>query len=144
MKLVMLDTNVVIDIFYQRKASIEKLKEFIDYHFAISHLVYMEFMAGTQVRQKADARKFLSEFIVKPYDEPAQKMSEKFASKYFTGRENKPMDLLIAAHAKSLNLPIINQQFKGFYIQGGQGFSLQKSIVVSNLRFNKSSILIHI
>ncbi|MBC7587635.1 MAG: type II toxin-antitoxin system VapC family toxin [Chitinophagaceae bacterium] len=128
MKLVMLDTNVVIDIFYQRKASIEKLKEFIDYHFAISHLVYMEFMAGTQVRQKADARKFLSEFIVKPYDEPAQKMSEKFASKYFTGRENKPMDLLIAAHAKSLNLPIITNNSKDFIFKEVKVFHYKKAL----------------
>ncbi len=73
MKVIMLDTNVVIDIFYKRTKAIEKLKEFADYNLAISHLVYMEFMAGAQVKDKIASRKFLKEFVVKTYDAAAQK-----------------------------------------------------------------------
>ena len=127
MKIIMLDTNVVIDIFYKRKAASEKLKEFKGYTFAISHLVYMEFLAGMQVAQKKDGRKFLNEFIVKKYDNDAQKISEQFAYKYFVGRENKPMDLMIAAHSKALNLPIITNNASDFIFKGVKVYHYSKS-----------------
>lgn len=90
MKLVMPDTNVLIDIWQNQSKAQEKLHDFQGYTFAISHLVYMEFLAGTQAARKSSARKFLSTFIVKPYNEQAHKASEIFAYKYFIGRGGKP------------------------------------------------------
>lgn len=123
----MLDTNVVLDIFYQRKSAMEKLKDFTDCNFIISHLVAMEFMCGMQVRQKKDGRKFLSFFTIKPYDSKAHIESSKFSETYFTGRENKPMDLMIAAHAKSLNLPIITNNAKDFIFKEVKVYHYEKS-----------------
>jgi tRNA(fMet)-specific endonuclease VapC len=114
MKVVMLDSNVVIDILRNEKKAYTKLKDFINFNLAISFLVYVEIMAGTQINRKAATRKFLKSFSIIPFDKKAQDFAIKFTNKYFTGRENKPMDLLIAAHAKSLNVPIITNNAKDF------------------------------
>ncbi len=114
MKIAMLDTNVLLDIMYNEKKALEKLQNYSDYEFVISFLVYAEIMAGSQIRVKADTRKFLQRFTVKDFDVKAHTIEKEFLNKYFTGRENKPMDLLIAAHAKSLNVPIITNNAKDF------------------------------
>jgi tRNA(fMet)-specific endonuclease VapC len=114
MKIAMLDTNVLLDIMYNEKKALEKLQQYSDYEFIISFLVFAEIMAGSQIRVKADTRKFLQRFTVKEYDTKAHTIAKKLLNKYFTGRENKPMDLLIAAHAKSLNVPIITNNAKDF------------------------------
>ncbi len=111
----MLDTNVVLDILKNRTKALDKLKAFKHFTFIISFLVYVEIMAGSQLAQKKDTRKFLREFfIVHNFDDAAHKESTRFLNKYFTGRENRPMDLLIAAHAKSLHIPIITNNAKDF------------------------------
>ncbi len=56
-----------------------------------------------------------------------KKTSEQFAFKYFTGRENPPMDLLIAAHAKALNLPIITNNAKDFIFKEVKVYHYEKS-----------------
>ncbi|MBX2930549.1 MAG: type II toxin-antitoxin system VapC family toxin [Chitinophagaceae bacterium] len=127
MKVVMLDTNVVIDIFRNRTAAFEKLKEFNGYTFLISHLVCVEFMVGMQIREKKDGRKFLNEFVIKTYNEAAQKQANKYTDIYFVGRENKPIDLMIAAHAKALKLPIITNNAKDFIFTGLKVYHYSKS-----------------
>ena len=118
MKMVMLDTNILIDLAKKRDYVLPRLNDFAGYTLAISHIVYVEFMAGTQVHGKKDARKFLRQFKMIHYDAAAQTVANAFANKYFTGRENKPMDLLIAAHAKSLGLGIITANSKDFIFSG--------------------------
>lgn len=48
------------------------------------------------------------------FDAKAHITAVNFLYKYFTGRENKPMDLLIAAHAKALKISIITNNAKDF------------------------------
>lgn len=114
MKIAMLDINVLFDLMKNEKRALEKLREFKGYEFVISFLVYSEVMAGSQLRVKADTRKFLKKFTLQQFDAKAHSTAIKLLDKYFTGRENKPMDLLIAAHAKSLNAPIITNNAKDF------------------------------
>ena len=125
----MLDTNVVLDIMKNRTKAFEKLKEFKGFTFIISYMVYVEVMAGSQLTDKKDTRKFLSEFfIVNKFDEAAHSESKKFVNKYFTGKENKPMDLLIASHAKALNIPIITKNSKDFIFSEIEVYHYDKSI----------------
>lgn len=126
MKTAMLDTNVLFDLMKNEKSALEKLKDFKGYKFVISFLVYAEVMAGSQLRVKADTRKFLRKFPVKEYDTKAHTAAVKFLNKYFTGRKNKPMDLLIAAHAKSLNIPVITNNDKDFIFKEIKVFHYSK------------------
>ena len=102
------------DLMRNEKRALEKLRYFKGYEFFINLLVYAEVMAGSQVRVKADTRKFLKEFKVMVFDAKAHITAVNFLYKYFTGRENKPMDLLIAAHAKALKISIITNNAKDF------------------------------
>jgi predicted nucleic acid-binding protein len=76
MKIAMLDTNVLLDIMYNEKKALEKLKNYADYTFVISFLVYTEIMAGSQIRVKADTRKFLQRFKVKEFDTKAHTIAK--------------------------------------------------------------------
>ena len=96
------------------KRALKKLRYFKGYEFFINLLVYAEVMAGSQVRVKADTRKFLKKFPVMVFDAKAHITAVNFLYKYFTGRENKPMDLLIAAFAKALKILIITDNAKDF------------------------------
>jgi predicted nucleic acid-binding protein len=78
MKTAMLDTNVLFDLMKNEKSALAKLKDFKGYKFVISFLVYAEVMAGSQLRVKADTRKFLKNFPVKEYDTKAHTVAAKF------------------------------------------------------------------
>jgi predicted nucleic acid-binding protein len=114
-KKIMLDTGVVLAILKNQSKAFKKLENFKGYTFYISYFVYIEVMAGSQLKDKKDTRKFLQNFfIVKPLDAAFQKQGILLANAHFTGRENKPTDLLIAAHAKTLNSEIITKNSKHF------------------------------
>ncbi len=127
MKIVMLDTNVVIDLFKNYNDARKKLIEFKEHKFAISYLVYAEFMSGTQLTKKKDSNKFLKLFKVFMFDAKAHQTANLFLQKYFTGRENSPNDLLIAAHAHSLNYPVITNNAKDFIFTEVKSYHYSKS-----------------
>lgn len=122
----MLDTNVVIDIQRNERQAMQKLAEFREHTLAISFLVYIEVMAGAQLRQKADTEKFLKWFVILPFDAKAQAVGKKFGRQHFVGRENKPMYLLIAAHAKSENVTVVTNNAKDFVFKGLKVYHYQK------------------
>ena len=127
MKILMFDTNVVFDLMYHEKKTMAKLADYSTYDFAISILVYAEVMAGAQLRVKQDTRKFLQRFKICNFDAKAHTVAKIFLDKYFTGREKKPMDLLIAAHAKSLNVPVITNNARDFIFKEVQVVYYEKS-----------------
>jgi predicted nucleic acid-binding protein len=129
-KFVMLDTNVVIDLMRNETKALEKLKDFKGYTFVISFLVYAEVMAGSQLTQKVSTRKFLKQFAIKPFDSKAHATATKLLDKYFTGRENKPTDLLIASHAHSQRIPIITNNAKDFIFKDVKVYHYTKSFWV--------------
>jgi predicted nucleic acid-binding protein len=113
-KRVFLEINVVLAILFNQKSAFVKMQEFAGYKFCISRLVYVEFFAGAPIKEKSDTHKFLSRFFVVSFSDQAQKEAIKLSRLFFLGRERKPYDLLIAAHALSENTPIITSNAKDF------------------------------
>jgi predicted nucleic acid-binding protein len=115
-KRIFLDTNVVLAIMFNQKAAVDKLADFANYQFCISRLVYVEIFAGAHLKDKPDTHKFLNRFIVLPFSEKGQKQAVNLSRLFFIGRERKPYDLLIAAHAIGEQIPIITKNVKYFEI----------------------------
>jgi tRNA(fMet)-specific endonuclease VapC len=123
----MLDTNVLIDLIRNKNIAIKRLQDYLKFDFVISYLVYAEIMAGAQLKDKFKTKQFLESFIILNFDEKAHLQATKYLNKYFTGTQNKPMDLLVAAHAKSLKMPILTNNSKDFIFSGLKTFYYNKS-----------------
>lgn len=111
---IMLDTNVVLAFLHNEVKTAARLHGYEDYDFYISTLVYVEVMAGTLLHRKSDTRKYRSNFLLKSFDAAAAEVAGNLANKYLVDKSSKPYDLLIAAHALSLRLPIITSNTKDY------------------------------
>jgi len=111
MKTIMLDSNVVIDYSRHNTEALKRLSEYDGYLLAISFFVYVEVMAGTHPKYKIKTEKALRYFDILSFGIKPQTEGRIFARRYHAG---KPMDLLIAAHAKAEGVPLLTNNIKDF------------------------------
>lgn len=117
----MLDTNICIYIIKQKpKEVIDKFKKMKENDICISSITYSELLYGAE--KSSNVKKnllaltmFLSNIEILPYDENAS--SEYGLIRAELEKDGKPigpLDMLIAAHAKSLNIKLVTNNVKEF------------------------------
>ena len=111
MKVLMLDSNVVIDMLRNRIKANQRLQPYRHYKFLLSHITYLEVLAGAQLHRKNDTEKFLKEFAILLFTSKAHTQSRQLARRYHV---QKPMDLLIAAHAISEGIELLTSNINDF------------------------------
>lgn len=118
----LLDTNICIYIINEKpKKVLEKFEQYQVYEFGISSITHAELQYGVQKsKYRTKNQKALDEFLMPLTILPFQ--GKKMVSHYgeirtFLESQGKiigPLDMLIAAHAQSLNLTIISNNIKEF------------------------------
>ncbi len=119
--MIMLDTNICIYVLKERPASVLKAFEAVE-SLHISSIVYAELCSGieqspakSQTERKKQLIQFLSLLTTHDWGELA---AEEYARLYVQlkqkGRMIGNMDLLIAAHAKSLEATLVTNNTKEF------------------------------
>lgn len=111
MKTLMIDSNVIIDLLRNRRKALGRIQRFSQYKLVVSHFSYIEVMAGAQSHRKADTEKFFRQYLVLSFNNKAQIESRSLARRYHAG---KPLDLLIAAHAKAEGVELLTNNVKDF------------------------------
>lgn len=111
MKPLMLDSNVAIDMLRNRVKAAQRLQPYRHYKFVLSHITYIEVLAGAQLYRKNDTEKFLKEFAILSFTIKAHAQSRQLARRYHV---QKPMDLLIAAHAVSEGIELLTNNTNDF------------------------------
>ncbi len=118
----LLDTNICIYIINEKpKKVLEKFEQYEVHEFGISSITHAELQYGVQKsKHRIKNQKALDEFLMPLTILPFQ--GKKTVSRYgkiraFLESQGKiigPLDMLIAAHAQSLNLTIISNNIKEF------------------------------
>lgn len=117
----MLDTNICIYIIKQKpKSVIDKLKKMKNANICISSITYSELLYGAEkssniAKNLLALTMFLSNIEILSYDESASIDYGIIRSKL--EKQEKiigPLDMLIAAHAKSLNITLVSNNLKEF------------------------------
>lgn len=117
----MLDTNICIYMIKQKpRQVIEKLKSMNKSDLCISSITYSELLYGVEkslnvAKNLLALTMFLSNIEILPYDENAS-LDYGFirANLEKKGKPIGPLDLLIAAHAKSLKMTLVTNNVKEF------------------------------
>ena len=117
----MLDTNICIYIIkHQPENVIRKFMEHNQDDICISAITYAELAYGVEKSQAREKNRIalmvlLSEIQILPFDDlAAQIYGEVKADLQKKGTPIGPMDTLIAAHAKALNLTLVTNNTKEF------------------------------
>lgn len=117
----MLDTNICIFIIkHQPENVIRKFMEYNPGDICISAITYAELVHGVEKSQSREKNRialtvFLSEIQIVPFDDPAaQVYGVVRADLQKKGTPIGPLDTLIAAHAKALNLTLVTNNTKEF------------------------------
>ena len=117
----MLDTNICIYIIKHRPEKvIRKFMEHDQDDICISAITYAELVHGVEKSQAKEKNRvalmvFLSGIQIVPLDDlAAQSYGEIKADLQKKGTPIGPMDTLIAAHAKALNLTLVTNNTKEF------------------------------
>lgn len=117
----MLDTNICIYIIkHQPENVIRKFMEYNQADICISAISYAELAHGVEKSQAREKNRIalmvlLSEIQIVPFDDlAAQIYGEVKADLQKKGTPIGPMDTLIAAHAKALNLTLVTNNTKEF------------------------------
>ena len=117
----MLDTNICIYIIKQKpKSVIDKLKKMKNANICISSITYSELLYGAEkssniAKNLLALTLFLSNIEILSYDESASIDYGIIRSKLEKqGKIIGPLDMLIAAHAKSLNITLVSNNLKEF------------------------------
>lgn len=122
----MLDTNICIYIIkHKHKSVIDRFKKLNNASIYISSITYSELLYGAE--KSANVAKnllaltmFLSNIEILPYDESASIDYGFIRAKLEkNGMTIWPLDMLIAAHAKSLNITLVSNNLKEFKIVDG-------------------------
>ncbi len=117
----MLDTNICIYIIKKKpKSVIEHLKKLKNTDLCISSITYSELLYG--VEKSSDHNRnllaltmFISNIEILPYDENASiEYGLIRGGLEKKGKTIGPLDMLIAAHAKSLNITLVTNNMKEF------------------------------
>ncbi len=117
----MLDTNICIYIIKQKpKAALEKFKKMKNTDICISSITYSELIYGAEkssnvAKNMVALTMFLANIEILPYDENASVTYGLIRAKLEKkGNLIGPLDMLIAAHAKSLNMTLVSNNLKEF------------------------------
>ena len=117
----MLDTNICIYIIKQKpKDVIERFRKLRSADICISSITYSELLYGAEkstniAKNLIALTMFLSNIEVLPYDENASVDYGLLRAKLEKeGMPIGPLDMLIAAHAKSLNITLVTNNLKEF------------------------------
>ena len=117
----MLDTNICIYIIkHQPENVIRKFMEHDSEDICISAITYAELAHGVEKSQSREKNRIalmvlLSEIQIVPFDDlAAQIYGEIKADLQKKGTPIGPMDTLIAAHAKAMNLTLVTNNTKEF------------------------------
>ncbi len=117
----MLDTNICIYIIKQKpKSVIDKFKKMKNVNICISSITYSELLYGAEkssniAKNLLALTMFLSNIEILSYDESASIDYGIIRSKLEKqGKIIGPLDMLIAAHAKSLNITLVSNNLKEF------------------------------
>lgn len=117
----MLDTNICIYIIKQKpKSVIDKFKKMKNANICISSITYSELLYGAEkssniAKNLLALTMFLSNIVILSYDENASIDYGIIRSKLEKqGKIIGPLDMLIAAHAKSLNITLVSNNLKEF------------------------------
>ena len=117
----MLDTNICIYIIKQKpKAALEKFKKMKNTDICISSITYSELIYGAEkssnvAKNMIALTMFLANIEILPYDENASVTYGLIRAKLEKkGNLIGPLDMLIAAHAKSLNMTLVSNNLKEF------------------------------
>lgn len=119
--MIMLDTNICIYVLKERPASVLHAFEAVE-SLHISSIVYAELWSGIEhspanikIERKEQLIQFLSLLTTHDWDEPA---GEEYARLYVQLKQKGMMignmDLLIAAHAKSLDAILVTNNTREF------------------------------
>lgn len=117
----MLDTNICIYIIKQKpKSVIDKFKKMNNANICISSITYSELLYGAEkssniAKNLLALTMFLSNIEILSYDESASIDYGIIRAKLEKqGKIIGPLDMLIAAHAKSLNITLVSNNLKEF------------------------------
>ena len=117
----MLDTNICIYIIKQKpKSVIDKFKKMKNANICISSITYSELLYGAEkssniAKNLLALTMFLSNIEILSYDESASVDYGIIRAKLEKqGKIIGPLDMLIAAHAKSLNITLVSNNLKEF------------------------------
>ena len=117
----MLDTNICIYIIKQKpKSVIDKFKKMKNANICISSITYSELLycaekSSNIAKNLLALTMFLSNIEILSYDESASVDYGIIRAKLEKqGKIIGPLDMLIAAHAKSLNITLVSNNLKEF------------------------------
>ena len=113
MSTALLDTNVLVDIYRNRRSATQSLMQLEVKTFCFSILTYAEFLGGASIRHKAETRKFLSKFPIIDIDTSITNEVKKLSYSNAL-HKNHIHDLFIAATAISKKFILVTANVKHF------------------------------
>lgn len=112
-KAIILDTNIVIGLWNNAKETLSKVPALNTHTRYITIFTYMEFLAPTPARHKAQSRKFLSQFEIIPFTAKSFSQTQNICFSKVTDPRNF-IDLLIYANVQSTGKDFVTFNNKDF------------------------------
>ncbi len=117
--MILLDTNIIIELFKGNSETINLLKSINEENFSISIITSMELYYGALNKRELNIiKKFLKNFELLPINEKISKISLDLIEKYSKSHGLEIPDALIAATAIYYDIPLLTYNRKDFkYIE---------------------------
>ncbi|WP_029523187.1 type II toxin-antitoxin system VapC family toxin [Persephonella sp. KM09-Lau-8] len=118
--MIILDTNIIIELFKGDVETIDLLKNIQEEDFAISVITAMELYFGAKNKRELNKiKKFLGAFDLLLINEEISKIALELIEKYSKSHGLEIPDALIASTALYYNTPLLTYNTKDFkYIEG--------------------------
>jgi len=113
-KKVVLDTNVLIALYRNRKAVYDYAKTMSIDEVFITHPTYIEFLAGAKVENKRFIKSFLQNFQLLSFDAKSEIASKTLATQNQITGKGKCTDLLIASICIANGMAIVTANVSDF------------------------------
>ncbi len=113
--MILLDTNIIIELFKGNSETINLLKSIKEENFSISIITSMELYYGALNKRELNViKKFLKNFELLPINEKISKISLDLIEKYSKSHGLEIPDALIAATAIYYDIPLLTYNRKDF------------------------------
>jgi len=112
-KAIVLDTNIVIGIYNNYNETIKKVPQVKTHELFISLMTYIEILAPTPMRHKANTRKFLSRFTLLPFTAETVKKVMEYSFSHVT-KSAQFIDMVIIANAQANEKGLLTFNVKDF------------------------------